>query len=156
VSDYNVWLTEIRLRPSRRLLALLAAAHLGALAIALAMPLTAWGKAALALAISASMGHAIRRHALLHGRDTVVALKISRDGLQAETPNGVWFPTIVQDSTFVAPWLTVLSLKLPHRRLAAHVVLLPDMLTPDEFRRLRAWLRWTDARTHGKYGDAVL
>jgi toxin CptA len=40
------------------------------------------------------------------------------------------------------PWLTVLNLKLPGKRLVRHVILLPDALDENEFRRLRVWLRW--------------
>jgi hypothetical protein len=95
VSNYNVWLNEIRLRPSRLLLAALAIAHLGSLTIALAMPLATWGKTGLALAILASMAHAIRRQALFRGHNAVVALKPARDNLKVESRDGVRFATIV-------------------------------------------------------------
>jgi toxin CptA len=156
VADYNVWLTEIRLRPSRILLATLAAAHLGTLAVVLGMPLEAWVKSGLVLATTASMGHAIRRFALLRGRDTVVALKMTHTGLEAETHAGVWLPTKVLGSTFVATWLTVLHLKLEGRRFMLPVVLLPDSLNPDDSRRLRVWLRWGAAFHHGADDAAML
>ncbi len=156
MSNYNVWLNEIRLRPSRRLLAALAIAHLGSLAIALAMPLAAWAKVGLALAILASMAHAIRHQALLRGHNAVVVLKPTHGNLEVETRNGVRFATIVQGSSFVTPWLTVLNLKSDEQQRAIHVVLLPDMLTIDEFRRLRVWLKWGTTGLHGKEGGAML
>ena len=150
MSDYNVWLTEIRLHPSRLLLAVLVAAHLGALAVVLVMPLAGWIKAVLVPVVLASMGYAIWRFALLRGRHTLVALKVTRDGLEVETRAGVWLPTIVLGSTFVSPWLAVLHLRPQGRRFMVPVVLLPDALGHDEFRRLRVWLRWGNALQSGE------
>jgi toxin CptA len=156
VADYNVWLTEICLRPSRILLAALAAAHLGALAVVLAMPLEAWLKSGLVLVAAASMGHALLHFGMLHGPNAVVALKLSGAGLEAETRAGAWFPATVLGSSFVSPWLTVLHLKLEGRRFVLPVVLLPDSLAADDFRRLRVWLRWGAAFRHGADDAAML
>lgn len=156
MSNYNVWLTEIRLHPSRQLLVLLVAAHLGAFAVVLAMPLVGWLMAMLVLAILLSMVYAIWRFALLRGRGAVVGLRVTRDGLEMETCAGVWLPTIVLGSSFVSPWLTVLHLKLQGRRFMVPVVLLPDSLAHDAFRRLRVWLRWGNVLKSGAEDAAML
>jgi toxin CptA len=102
------------------------------------------------------MAHSYWHHFLRLSHHAVLGLNVTRDGLKIETRRDGWIPAEILGSSFVSPWLTVLNLKLPHRRLATHVVLLPDMLGADEFRRLRVWLRWGDALTHGKDSDAVL
>lgn len=148
--------TEIRLRRSRRLLAVLTAAHLGALIIVLIMPMNSWLRVGTSSAILTSMTHSYWHYILRRSRHAVRGLSITRDGLKIETCRDDWIPVETLGSSFVSPWLTVLNLKLPDRRLATHVVLLPDMLGPDEFRRLRVWLKWGHALTHGKDSDAVL
>lgn len=148
--------TEIRLQRSRWLLAVLAIAHLGALIITLSIPLNPWLCIGTAISILASLAHCYWHHFLRRSHHAVLGLSVTRDGLKVETRSHDWIPAKILGNSFVSPWLTVLNLKLPSRRLTTHVVLLPDMLGPDEFRRLRTWLKWGDALTHGKDGDAVL
>lgn len=141
---------------SSLLLGALTAANLGALVIMLTMPLPAWPRVGIAILILASMTHTFWHHWLRRSRYAVIGLSASRDGLKIETRTDGWMDAEILGSSFVSPWLTVLNLKLSQRRLPAHVVLLPDMLDHDEFRRLRVWLKWGDVLTHGKDSDAVL
>jgi toxin CptA len=53
-----------------------------------------------------------------------------------------WHPVAVQPDTFVSPWLTVLRYRLPGQRWSQSLVILPDSLPADDFRRLRVWLKW--------------
>jgi toxin CptA len=151
-----VWFSEIRLQRSRCLLMAVTLSHLVALVIALAMPLAPWLRIGLAVLIAASMAYAIRHHILRNSRYAVTGLKPTRDGLSIETRDDGWILCDILDSSFVTPWLTVLHLKLAQRRLPVHVVLLPDMLGADEFRRLRVWLKWAQPNAHGKDRDAML
>jgi toxin CptA len=155
-ADYTVTFNEIRLRPSRLLLVVLAIAHLVVLVIVLTMPMSYWITSALTIAVLTSMWHAIWHHALLHGNHGATALKVSGNKLEVMLRSGVWFPTQVLGSSYVSPWLTVLNLRLDGRRLAMHVVLLPDALDHDDFRRLRVWLRWGDVLRHGADGAGML
>jgi toxin CptA len=147
---------EIRLQPSRLLLGMQAVAHLGALAIVLAVPLANWIKAITGFAALASMGYAIWRHALLRGRTAVVAVKVSQQGMEIMLRNGAWLPAKVLASSFVSPWLVVLHLKLAKRRFMLPLVLLPDAMGDEDFRRLRVWLLWSSALRHGVDDPAML
>lgn len=156
MANYNKWLTEIRLRPSRLLLAVLSVAHIAALSIVLLMPLPLWLMAVLATLVVISMVHATVFQAMLQGRNAVIVLKTTQTGLEVATRLGVWNRVDILASTFVSPWLVVLHLRQEGRRRPMYVMLLPDMLSSDEFRRLRVWLRWADVLAHGKRQDAVL
>ena len=70
--------------------------------------------------------------------------------------DGHWSPATVLRSSFVLPWLVVLHLRLEGRRLMLPVVLLPDSMGNDDFRRLRVWLRWSGAAGRGAGGAAML
>ena len=48
----------------------------------------------------------------------------------------------VRDGSFVAPWLTVIRWRPAGARFDRTIVVLPDMLGRDAFRRLRVLLRW--------------
>jgi len=49
----------------------------------------------------------------------------------------------VRDGSFVAPWLTVIRWRPVGARYDRTIVVLPDMLARDSFRRLRVLLRWS-------------
>jgi toxin CptA len=148
--------SEIRLRRSYWLLATLITIHLGALVIALTMPLSPAIRAGIAIAVLTSLAHTGWQHFLRRNRHAVLGLKITRDGLKVESHGGEWTTVEILASSFVSPWLTVLNLHLPQQRLPTYVVLLPDMLGPDEFRRLRIWLKWADPLIRSKEGEGVL
>jgi len=70
-------------------------------------------------------------------------LNLAMDGtFSVRLMSGEWVPAEVLDSSFVKPWLTVLHLRLEDRRRMLPLVLLADMLDPEDFRRLRVWLHW--------------
>jgi len=48
----------------------------------------------------------------------------------------------VRDGSFVAPWLTVIRWRPAGARFDRTIVVLPDMLARESFRRLRVLLRW--------------
>ena len=61
--------------------------------------------------------------------------------------SGSWHEARVLKSSFVAPWLTVLNLRMVRPRRYRHVVILPDSVAPEDFRRLRVLLRWAPPRS---------
>jgi len=70
-------------------------------------------------------------------------LNLAMDGaFSVRLAGGEWVPAEVLGSSFVKPWLTVLHLRLEDRSRVLPLVLLPDMLPVDDFRRLRVWLHW--------------
>jgi hypothetical protein len=62
----------------------------------------------------------------------------------------------ILDDTFVGAWLATIVWRrdgLPWWRPAPAIVVLPDMLSPDEFRRLRVALRYGRPATRGATSD---
>ena len=139
------------LKPSRLLAAILAAVHAGALCLVLLTEIGWIVKVALCVLLVIQCVVALRR-ALLRGPAAAVALEISADDvLCIETRSAGWSEQSVLASTFVAPLLTVMNLCNPATAARCSVVLLPDSLPADDFRRLRVWLRWKAG--HALTGD---
>ena len=134
---------KVALRPSRQLALLLGLAHAAAAGACLVAPTPVWLKVILVLAVGGSCGRALYGPALLRSPESIVALEISEGGaLSFQRRRGDWEEGTLLDSSFVAPYLTVLNLKSEGSRFAHHVVIMPDSVAADEFRRLRVWLRW--------------
>ena len=145
---------RIEPRPSRRLLAALVAAHTAAalaVLVAVSQPLVC---ALLLALLLASAVQSVREHGsrgttlfacelqLTGERDC----RILRGGTQSVLCR-------VEDSSYVSPWLVVLHLRMPGRLRLQHVVLLPDSLDADAFRRLRARLRWSQSSADRPSGE---
>jgi len=134
---------KLAIRPSRQLALLLGLAHAAAAGACLVVAMPVFLKIVLVLVVGASCGRALYGPALLRSPRAIVALEISEGGaLLFQTRRGDWEKGTLLDSSFVAPYLTVLNLKSEGGRFARHVVILPDSVAADEFRRLRVWLRW--------------
>lgn len=119
---YNDARVALTLRPSRRLAAFIALGGVATLVLILSLPLPfAWrvGGALWCLAVAC---HALARH----GRALSVVIH----------------PGVVAAGSFVAPWLTIVLWRPPGARFSRPLVILPDMLDPESFRRLRVVLRW--------------
>lgn len=133
---------RVSLKPSRRLAIVLIVAYAGALAISSTLRLPWWGSGLLAIAIVASAIISVRA-ALLKTSSSIVGLELDVDcACRAQTQGGEPLNASVLGSSFVAPYLTILNLRVEGRLMTKHVVLLPDSLDPESFRRLRVLLRW--------------
>lgn len=131
------------LQPSRRLAAVLIAAHAAVAGLLLLLPLPAGVLAGTAVVLLASAGHAVAHHALRRGRRAVTALDFSdREQVHVGWRDGSWRTGRILGTSTVGAMLTVLNIALAGRRLPLHVVLPGDSLAADDFRRLRVWLRW--------------
>lgn len=97
----------------------------------------------------------LRRYALLRSPDSVSGLELADEMVCIlETQGGERIACALLGSSFVAPYLTVLELKPLkfdsavelreswRRFFSRSVVILPDGIDPEEFRRLRVLLRW--------------
>lgn len=128
----------LTLQPSLRLTLLLLAAHLGALTVLIAISIPDWIRLVLLLIVCCSAGLVWQR---AHGRERIVSLMLRADGkLEYTRLNGESGEAQPHPHTTVTPQLTILLLRLGKRIEA--LVLLPDSLHAEEFRRLRLWLRW--------------
>ena len=142
MQHYSVKPLQATLLPSRLLAALLTAMHLLALLPLLLAPLDTALRLALSLALVFSLLYYGYRYGLRQV-GAVDGLHLAADGtFSVHLLQGDWQPAEVRGSSFVQPWLTVLHLGLAGRRGGLALVLLPDMLPREDFRRLRVWLRW--------------
>lgn len=143
MQHYSVKPLQATLLPSRLLAALLTAMHLLAVLPVVLVPLDAVLRLMLALALVCSLLYYGYRHGLPQSGAAVDGLHLAADGtFSVHLRQGDWQPVEVRGSSFVQPWLTVLHLDLAGRRRCLALVVLPDMLPREDFRRLRVWLRW--------------
>ena len=141
---YALMLT-IAIKPSRRLALLLCVAHAAAAGASLLLDLPIWLKILLVLLIGASCGVYLYSTALLRSGGAVVGLEIKDDGaLSFQTRRGEWREGTLLGSSFVSPHLTILNIGMEGRFFARHVVIMPDCVDAEDFRRLRVRLRWGD------------
>jgi toxin CptA len=93
----------------------------------------------LSAVVAVSMALSIR-----HGmQPRIVALRVNVKGeFFIQQRDGDWLQAVLLGTSFVAPYLTVLNLRLSNKRWPQHVVLMPDTVPADAFRRLRVWLKW--------------
>lgn len=131
------------IRPSRCLALILALLHLAALGSLMPLDIPVWLKWALAAVLAASFVASIRRHALHQAASSVRELVLKSDGgIEGLRRDGGRFDAGVSAQTTVLPWLIVILLEIPGLRRGHPVVVLPDALTAEDWRTLRAWLRW--------------
>ncbi len=143
MAHYSVKPVEAVLLPSRLLAVLLLGMHAAAALLALSVPLDMPVRLVLLAAVAASLAYHGNREILRRSRNSVQAVHLAADGTFSIRFGSSWLQAEVQGSSFVRPWLTVLHLKPQGRRFGMPLVLLPDMLRTEDFRRLRVWLRWS-------------
>lgn len=135
------------IRRSAYALWLLLLAHGAAIAVLWVLAIALWIKALITVAVVASAVCSVRRVALLATPDAVVAMEITEDAcLAVKTRRGDWCACRLSGSSYVSPWLTILVLAEDNRRGARYVVITPDNVDAEDFRRLRVWLRWAAQR----------
>lgn len=133
----------IHLQPSYRLVLILSLVHFiaGGFLWPLALPLGA--KILVVVLLIISLGYYLRKDALLSADDAVVAMQLEDDrGCILIMRSGQSITGRIAGSTFVAPYLTVINLRPAGKFFMRSVVILPDSMQMEEFRRLRVWLRW--------------
>jgi len=124
----------VRLRPSRIARAALAVVLLAALGAIVWADLPWYGRLAAATLAAAIALHAWRTR-------VPVALRLHPDGtLEWREAAQDWQAVTLLPSSHVTPWLCVLACRSDGR--AHHLVIYPDSLHREDFRRLRVWLRW--------------
>ena len=139
------------LRPSRYLGAVLTCVHICASAILLPLELGAEAKLILAVAIAVSLAHSVWRYALLKSRGAVVSIALSdRASGSVQLKDGSWRSARILGTTYVSPLLTVVNVRMAGHRTARHVVIVPDNIDPEDFRKLRVILKWAYPKQSAK------
>ena len=157
----------IRLKPSMRLAVILSLAHFSAIGLLWPLMLPVAAKFIGTVILAASLVFYLRHYALLRSPQSVTGLELSDEmTCTLELLRGERIACTVLGSSFVAPYLTVLELKPlkileprepmqpltppvllaplpPLRKFSGRsVVILPDGIDAEAFRRLRVLLRW--------------
>jgi hypothetical protein len=113
------------------------------IALTLAMPLEPWLHAALVAALVAWAGIAFRVAALHRGRHAVAEIRVAPDLiLVACMGDGQLVAGHVRAATHVGPWITTIVWRPDGRSVSRTILVLPDMLPAEDFRRLRVMLRY--------------
>ena len=107
-----------------------------------ALPLDAIIKALVVLWTGASMLDAYRTVSLRVGRRGVRGLVIHGDEVEVVDAAGSRRRGVLRSGSFVSAALTIIRWRPARARFDRTIVVLPDMLSPDAFRRLRVLLRW--------------
>ncbi|HTQ72705.1 MAG TPA: protein YgfX [Burkholderiales bacterium] len=136
---------RLDLRPSRRLIGILAVVHCLALAAA-SIGLGGWLRFAVWALLLASLGKSLAQ-AFLRTANQAVSLELREDGRASwKNRDGSWQEGTLGESHFVSAAVAIVGLKDAHGR-STRVVLMPDSVPPEDFRKLRVWLRWRPGAT---------
>lgn len=114
-------------------------------AFLMALPLLAlpiWGRLVLAAMVLSSLAYFLWRDAWLAAPDSCIELVAGGEGVMLVLRNGARLRGRISKSSLVTPYLTVLNVSLPQRKGMRSVLILPDSMARDSFRRLRVWLKW--------------
>jgi len=134
---------ELALAPSRAAAWAIAAMALSTLAVLAATPGPSWLRILLATWIACAALEAIHVVALHRGSRGVRHAVVTRAGeVHLRNELAEWRTGIVRPGSFVAPWLTIVRWRAPMHRFDRTLLILPDMLPEEDFRRLRVLLRW--------------
>lgn len=147
---------RVQLSPSRQIAAALLAAHVLASASLWLSPLPAWPALGLIAALAAHAAISVRRHAFLDSAEALVELELRDDGtLSACTRAGQWLACELAGTGFVSSALAVITLRAEGERRVRSVLVAPDGMERDAFRRLRVWLRWRPGADVGSSDSVV-
>jgi toxin CptA len=162
LSHYNVKPIQLNLKPSYWLAALFAASSLGASIIVLCMPMLVSLKIFICVPIALSAAYFIAQDALILLPWSFTSLALDNKGeLSVTRRDGLVGLASVLPSSFVAAYLTVLNMRINSSRWRRNLILSPDRVDAEAFRRLRVWLLWGDFernqnKTSAVSGDSAL
>ena len=71
-----------------------------------------------------------------------LGLRCHKDGKLEMKSGGGWILLTLEAPPVLLPWLTVLRYRQSAEKLPDSLVITPDALPAEDFRRLRVWLRW--------------
>jgi toxin CptA len=137
---------RVNLQPSYSLAAILIVSHCVATVLIWLLALTIVIKILVTIAIIFSCVYYLRQDALLLNNNAVIAFDLfEKMQCTITTRSGKSIQCLITADSFVTPVLTVIIFKLKKPLSLSpfcSVVILPDRIETNEFRRLRIWLRW--------------
>lgn len=134
---------RVALGPSRIAACAFGSLALVAIVLLAIMPTPGWTDAMAAIALVAWAVHRIRLHALRSAAASIVEVILADDrAIVVRRRDGVLRTGVVLERSHVHPAFTSIVWREDGARLARSVPIAPDMLDPDDFRRLRVLLRY--------------
>lgn len=131
------------LKPSYYLAYLLGLLSLIACCIVLILPIALWMKTIAILVMILISGFHIARDALLIRPASWCAVYLDKDEkIMVRCVAGHEYPARVLPSTVVLPFVTLLNFKVPDCFWSQTIIILPDRVDHDVFRRWRVFLTW--------------
>ena len=141
---YSEATVRIQLAPSRLALLAIVSMAVATLALIALTPGPVGARILAATWVACAALHALHVVALRRGRHGVRAVRVHRTGeIEVGNAAGAWRTGVVRAGSFVAPWLTIVRWRAHGARFDRSIVILPDMLAAEDFRRVRVWLRWS-------------
>jgi len=137
------WRVVIALGPSRWAQAWILGVGVAALAATLAAGIPPLAQAAIVVVLAIAAVRDARRHAWHEGPGAVSRFTVDLSGrIEVELADGRRRDGRLADGSFVAPWLTVVRWCPDGARFDRTILVAPDAVEADAFRRLRVLLRW--------------
>lgn len=133
---------HVTLQPSRLLAVMLFVIHGAAIAALALSAMPAWVKTALILLLALNLFHQSRRHALLREAESVVEFSLAENGILLGQRDGRQIAGKLLGNSMVISHLCVMNVLPQGARFSRSIVILPDNLDAEIFRRLRVKLRW--------------
>lgn len=141
---YNDATCEVSLRPSRSAAWWVAVASLTTLALVAATPGALGLRILFATWIACAALEALHSRALLRGGRAARVVSLEPGGaIAVQDALGRWRTGALRGGSFVAPWLTVIRWRPAGARFDRAIPIHPDMLSQEDFRRVRVMLRWS-------------
>lgn len=131
----------IELGRSRALTIVLVLLHSGATVLTVILPIATELKIALVALIALSLVRSAGVHGLRLGRGAVITVMFSENECALRRRNSSDWETGQLVDRWVQPWLTLLVVRSEGRLWPTSIVICPDAVAPDAFRRLRVRLR---------------
>lgn len=131
--------------PSRRLALLFILLCFASLAASWSLPLPTLWRLLLTVVVLWWVGYHLLLDANLRLQHSCVAFRLEeKDEIVLVLRNGRHVPCKVSRDSLVTPWLVILNVLLSEQRGRRSLVILPDAVAADSFRRLRVVLKWSD------------
>ena len=134
---------HVVLSPSRIAGAAIGVLSVATIALTIALPLEPPVQIALIAAVVAWAGWSFQVDALRRGKLAVTEMRLAPDLiLVACMGDGLLVAGHVRASTYVGAWVTTIVWRPDGSRWTRTILVLPDMLPAEDFRRLRVMLRY--------------
>jgi hypothetical protein len=134
---------EASVEPSWPAAVALALACAASLAVMAFTPMGSFTRGCLAAGVVLAFADAIRVVALRRGARGVRGFRVDlAKAIRVRDATGREREGVLQDGSFVAPWLTLVRWRPAGARIHRTFLLVPGMLDREAFRRLRVLLRW--------------